>query len=75
MAVLKPNGGRVHAFLGPTLPSAGLHAMRPRDPAGITDKDKLDKVLAPQVSAEPVYITRVWTIKNTYLCGIPLVCY
>ncbi|GIL50904.1 hypothetical protein Vafri_6870 [Volvox africanus] len=38
--LLKPYGGKVHAFIA-SLPSVGVHALKPREAAGLGEKDKL----------------------------------
>uniref|UniRef100_A0A7S0RS66 COP-II coat subunit n=1 Tax=Chlamydomonas leiostraca TaxID=1034604 RepID=A0A7S0RS66_9CHLO len=45
IAVLKPTGGKVHAFLS-TLPSVGLHMLKARDAVGVGEKDKLAFLLS-----------------------------
>ncbi|GLC37974.1 hypothetical protein PLESTF_000604900 [Pleodorina starrii] len=38
--LLKPYGGKVHAFIA-SLPSVGVHALKPREATGLGEKDKL----------------------------------
>ncbi|KXZ55308.1 hypothetical protein GPECTOR_3g442 [Gonium pectorale] len=38
--LLKPYGGKVHAFVA-SLPSVGVHSLKPREASGLGEKDKL----------------------------------
>eukprot|EP00198_Chlamydomonas_reinhardtii_P000301 XP_001689636.1 COP-II coat subunit [Chlamydomonas reinhardtii] len=43
--LLKPGGGKVHAFVA-SLPAVGVHALKPREATGLGEKDKLSYLVS-----------------------------
>lgn len=54
--LLKPYGGKVHAFVA-SLPSLGSHALKPRDAGNLGEKDKLAYLLSQDATLKSLATT------------------